>query len=257
MEQPVYFSNHLNEKLSGTLHLPDEASDKGIVIGHCFTCSRHTRVLQQISHDLSKTGFMTLRFDFSGNGQSEGNFAESSYTKNIADMKAAIAFISEQGANWIGLAGHSLGAAIAILTAAQLPAVGAVCSLAGRLSSARVIHFLNKNQTKELQQNGRVSFTSRGRSLQLLKEFFDDADQHNLPKTVAALTADLLIIHGEKDEIVPVKEAYRAHKLNPDSIDLAVIPEADHMFSDEKHRLQVAALVVDWFVKQADEAKPK
>ena len=89
------------------------------------------------------------------------------------------------------------------------------------------------------------------------EQLIDDADQHNLPKTFAALTANLLIIHGERDEIVPLKEAYRAHKLNPDSIDLTVIPEADHMFSGEKHRLQVAAIVVDWFVKQADEAKPK
>ena len=247
MEQQVHFNNQLNEKLSATLHLPDESSNYGVVIGHCFTCSRHTRILQQICKDLTGAGFMALRFDFSGNGQSEGDFAESSYTKHIAEMKTAIDFIAGKGADKIALAGHSMGATIALLTAAQLPSCKAVCSLAGRLSSTNASYFLNAHQTEELNQTGQISFTSRGRSLQLLKDFFADAEHYDLPKQIAALKCKLLIVHGDHDEIVSVEEAYFAHKLNPADIDLAIIPGADHMFIQENHRRQVAALVVDWF----------
>jgi pimeloyl-ACP methyl ester carboxylesterase len=102
-------------------------------------------------------------------------------------------------------------------------------------------------QTEELNQTGQLSFTSRGRSLHLLKDFFADAEQYDLPKQIAALKSKLLIVHGDNDEIVPVEEAYFAHKLNPAGIDLAIIPGADHMFTQENHRQQVAALVVDWF----------
>ena len=98
MEQPVQFNNHRGESLSGTLHVPAMPPDRGVVIGHCFTCSRHTRILQQIAQDLARAGFMAMRFDFSGNGQSEGVFAETSYSKHISEMKTAAAFLMEKGA---------------------------------------------------------------------------------------------------------------------------------------------------------------
>ena len=247
MPQQVHFKNHLSEKLSGTLHLPESATNRGVVIGHCFTCSRNTRILQQLGQDLAQAGFMALRFDFSGNGRSEGNFAESTYSKHVAEMKSAVDFVAGKGASKIGLTGHSMGATIALLAAAKLPAIRAVCSLAGRLSSTHADHFLNAVQLEELAQAGRVSFTSRGRFLKLSKDFFADATQHDLPKLIGAMKINLLVVHGDKDEIVPVKEAHMAHKSNPTHIDLAVIRGADHMFSAENHRRQTAAVVIDWF----------
>jgi len=250
MQQPVHFKNHLGEKLSGILHLPDRTTDRGVVVGHCFTCSRNTRILQQIGEDLTQAGFLVLRFDFSGNGRSEGDFGESSYSKHVAEMTSAVDFIAEQGAPHVGLAGHSMGATIALLTAAELPAIKAVCSLAGRLSSTSADHFLNAYQLEELAQAGRVSFTSRGRSLELSKNFFIDAARHDLPKLIKTIKFHLLVVHGDKDEIVPVTEARKAHEAKPTRIDLAVIPGADHMFSADNHRLQASALVVDWFDRQ-------
>ena len=249
MEQSVQFKNHRKESLSGTLHMPDTLSDRGVVIGHCFTCSRHTRILQQIAHDLAQAGFLALRFDFSGNGQSEGAFAESSYSKHIAEMRTAADFLMGKGATWIGLAGHSMGAAISILSAAESSIFKSVCVLAGRLSSTDATRFFDSEHLTELKQKGEVSFTSRGRRLKLSKTFFEDAGRYNLPGKIAALKTRLLVVHGERDEIVPVAEAYAAQKLNPSAVALSIIPEADHMFSDEAHRRHVAALAVDWFTK--------
>lgn len=250
MLKQVHFKNHLKENLSGTLHLPENSTGRGIVIGHCFTCSRNTRILQQISQELAQAGFIALRFDFSGNGRSQGDFAESSYSKHVAEMKSATDVVAGEGISKIGLAGHSMGAAIALLAAEKLPAIKAVCSLAGRLSSSNADHFLNAYQLEELAQTGRVSFTSRSRSLELSKGFFADATRYDLAKLIGTIKFNLLVVHGDKDEIVPVEEAHIAHKSNPGHIDLAVISGADHMFSAENHRLQTAVRVVDWFDRQ-------
>jgi len=252
MEESVHFNSNFGEKLTGTLHLPIGSSGHAVVFGHCFTCTRHTSILRDICNELTEEGFMALRFDFSGNGQSEGDFAESTYSKQISEMQTAAALLSQKGAFWIGLAGHSLGAAIALLTAARQQTVKAVCVLAGRLSGLNAMHFLSQNQRRELQQTGSVLFSSRGRALQLSNDFFADAEKYNLPEVAASMQMPLLVVHGENDEIIPIQEAYQAQALNPENIKLAVIPKADHMFSRIEHRQQVSELVVKWFKDQRD-----
>jgi uncharacterized protein len=253
MEQPVHFYNHQGEKLAGTLHLPDRTIRFGVVFGHCFTCSRHTGILRRICTELEAEAFMSLRFDFSGNGQSQGSFDESTFSKQIREMEIAAAFIAEKGAVRIGLAGHSMGAVIAILTAARMSTINAVCALAGRLSGLNATHFLSQSQRKDLYDTGRVSFSSRGRSLQISTGFFADAGQYNLPETITNLKTPLLIVHGDRDEIIPVQEAYLARQLNRESTTLAIFPGADHMFSHKDHRRQVAKLVVEWFKEHISE----
>ena len=247
MEQSIYFYNQKDEKIAGTFHLPNKPAESGVVFGHCFTCSRHTRIIRKICSELAEKNFLALRFDFSGNGQSEGEFAESTYSKQIHEMQMAAGVIAEKGAQWIGLAGHSMGAVIAILAAARTKTVKAVCALAGRLSGHSATHFFSKKQLKEFEDTGKVSFSSRGRSLQLSTHFFADTKLYDLPETVKSLQTPLMVIHGDADEIIPVQDAYLARTLNPEYTELAIVPGADHMFSAEMHRSQTSKLVVKWF----------
>ena len=247
MEQSIYFYNQQCEKISGTLHLPKRPAGCGVVFGHCFTCSRNTRIIRGICNELAAEDVLALRFDFSGNGQSDGEFSSSNYSKQITEMQTAAAVIAEKGALWIGLAGHSMSAVVAVLTAARTRTVKAVCALAGRLSGLNATHFFSKKQLKELEDTGRVSFSSRGRSLQLSTKFFADAKQYDLPETVKSLQIPLMVVHGDADEIIPVQDAYLAKTLNPEYTELVVIPGADHMFSAEMHRTQTSTLVVKWF----------
>jgi putative redox protein len=247
MEQSISFYNQQGEKIAGTLHLPKKPDGCGVVFGHCFTCSRHTRIIRQACNELAEKDVLALRFDFSGNGQSEGEFSASNYSKQIAEMQTAAAVIGEKGARWIGLAGHSMGAVIAVLTAARTPTVKAVCALAGRLSGLNATHFFSKKQLHELENTGKVSFNSRGRSLQLSTQFFADAKQYDLPKTVKSLQTPLMVVHGDADDIIPVQDAYLAKTLNPEYTELVIIPGADHMFSAKMHRTQTSKLVVEWF----------
>jgi dipeptidyl aminopeptidase/acylaminoacyl peptidase len=144
-----------------------------------------------------------------------------------------------------------MGSIIVLITADKMSTIKAVCTLAGRFSGLNTTHFLSQNQRKELQNSDRIFFSSRGRSLELSRDFFADAEQYNLSDIISSLKTPLLVVHGDQDEIIPVDEAYQAHDLNPEVTRLAVIPGADHMFSFKEHRQQISQLVVEWFKRKA------
>jgi len=251
MEHQIQFTNHRGEKLAATIHLPDGPSRRGVILGHCFTCSRHTTILRFVCHALADRGFTVLRFDFSGNGQSEGRFIESTCSKQIAEMQTAADYLAGRGVSWLGLAGHSMGAIVALLAGKEIESVRAICALAARSQVMGAADVLTPRQLQELQERGRVRFVSRGRALELSRDMFSDAARHDLGRAVASLVQPLLLVHGVEDEITPVDEAYRIQRYRPEGTRLAVIPGADHMFSGDEHRRLVAEVVVSWFVEQA------
>lgn len=253
MEEQIQFKNHKGEKLAATLHLPKAHEGLGVVLGHCFTCSRHTGILRQIAGDLSREGFIVLRFDFSGNGQSEGVFSESTYSKQIAEMQAAIDIVSTRGAQWIGLAGHSMGGLISFLTAAQTDGVKAACAVASRLTGIEANRFLSREQRAALKRDGEVLFNSRGRTLRLTDTFFSDADQFDPATLIASFDRPLLVVHGDMDEIISVEEAYKVKEISGGRADLDIIPGADHMFSREEDRHDASRYVAGWFKEQSTE----
>ena len=210
MEEQVQFKNLLGENLAGTLHLPQRTTARAVVLGHCFTCTRHTAVLRRLAADLAAAGFIALRFDFSGNGQSGGDFSQSTYSKQVAEMQTAVELVASRGAEWIGLAGHSLGGLICFLFASQTQTARAVCAIGSRISSMKATHFLSPTQREILEKTGEVSFTSRGRFLKITEEFFADANGFDLPGLLASFAKPLMMIHGDRDEIIPVAEAHRA-----------------------------------------------
>jgi len=247
MEKKITFVNTEGETLVGSLHAPEKETRFGVILGHCFNCSRHTRILQRIGKDLASAGYMALRFDFSGNGQSEGEFTRSTFSKQISEIETAADLLADKGVDWLGLVGHSMGATIAILSGSQREEVKGVCAIAGRSESAGAFKFLSEKQREELDRTGKATFESRGRSLALTETFFSDADQYSLARTIRRYPKPLLVVHGEKDEIIPVSEAHHAQEINPDGVELLIIPEADHMFMKEDHRRQVSERVAAWF----------
>jgi len=251
ISERVLFHNNQQLKLVGDLYLPDSTASAGIVFGHCFTCSRHTRILVETCLVLKSMGIAALRFDFSGNGQSEGEFAETNFTTHVNEMNSAIQLMQSKGVQWIGLAGHSMGSAISLLTASENPDVKAVCTLAGRYSGLNAMQLLSSLSTKELEDTGRISFVSRGRTLELKEQFFTDAQSYSLPDIVSNLKIPLLAIHGDQDEIIPVKELALCKELKPAGTEIVTIKGADHMFSDNKHRQNISATIADWFKNQS------
>jgi len=168
-------------------------------------------------------------------------------------MKVAASFMSAEEVSWFGLAGHSMGAMVALLAATEMDNVGAVCTLAAKASALHTTHFLNESQLHVLQNTGRVHFVSRGRNLELTDAFLADAARYELSKVLPSLVQPWLIVHGDQDEIIPVKDAHSLHQYKPADTELAIIPDADHMFSQDAQRQEVTELVVKWFKRQARE----
>lgn len=249
METTVHFRNQWEERLSGTHHQPDMPSEYGIVMGHCFTCTRHTGILRQAAAGLTAAGFHVLRFDFSGNGQSEGTFIESSYTKYITEMEDASNFLKTLGVKWLGFVGHSMGAAVSILAASRITGIRAVCTIAGRMTTLDPSGIFSPFQMQQFRETGRMKFVSRGRQLELDSRFINDMLSHDIRATLSSLRLPLLILHGTQDDIIPVDQAITAKTTNPDHVEQVLIPGADHFFSVEEHRVAVARKIAAWFTR--------
>jgi putative redox protein len=246
MAAAVHFENDHGEMLAGTLHLPEGDASKGVIIGHCFTCSRHTSILRETARKLTGRGIAALRFDFSGNGQSGGDFINTAYTRHIREMELARDFLAARGILRFGLAGHSMGAAIAVLSADRIAGVAGICAVAGRLGGLDPEASFSAEALAELRRTGRIHFQSRGRKLTLSKAFFEDAARYDIQETLAALETPLLVVHGDRDEIIPATHARAAKVRNPGAR-VEIIPGADHMFSDAGLRERAADLMAAWF----------
>lgn len=249
MDTDVNFLNHSGERLFGTYHRPDALSDHGVVLGHCFTCTRHTGILREAGTRLAAAGFHVLRFDFSGNGQSEGVFIETSYSKYVTEMEIAADFLKTYGVKWLGFAGHSMGAAVSVLAGSRLSGIRAVCAIAGRLTGMDPTRIFSPDQRRRFQETGRLEFVSRGRHLELDSRFLDDMLSHDMPAAVASLRIPLLIVHGTLDDIVPSDQAVKAQSVNPEHSELVMIPGADHFFSQMEHRDFAARKIAEWFTR--------
>jgi pimeloyl-ACP methyl ester carboxylesterase len=247
VETTIHFLNHRGERLFGTHHQPDTLSEYGIVMGHCFTCTRHTGILREAAAGLAAAGFHVLRFDFSGNGQSEGMFIESSYTQYVTEMEDAASFLKTHGVKWLGFVGHSMGAAVSILAASGISGIQAVCAIAGRSTTLNPSGIFSPLQMRQFQETGRMKLVSRGRHLELDGRFINDMLLHDIRTTVASLRLPLLIVHGTQDDIIPADQAITAKTINPDHVELFMISGADHFFSAEEHRDAASRKIAAWF----------
>jgi len=205
--EPASFTNSIGEKLSGTLHRPSVSNGFGFVIGHCFTCSRHTRILIDLSNALTDIGFCVLRFDFSGNGQSEGRFEDSTYSKQIDEMISAVAYMKKNKADHVLIGGHSMGGMVSLFTAAQNQDIAGVISLAVGSAPLHPDRLLTDIQKEQLVSSGNVSFSSRGRNLVLTRNFFDDADQYDVQEKNAKITSPDHNAIEEKDMVLDTGSA--------------------------------------------------
>ena len=249
MDTDINFLNHSGERLFGTYHRPDTPSEHGVVLGHCFTCTRHTGILREAGTRLAAAGFHVLRFDFSGNGQSEGVFIETSYSKYVTEMEIAADFLKTYGVKWLGFAGHSMGAAVSVLSGSRLSGIRAICAIAGRLTGMDPTRIFSPDQRRQFQETGRLEFVSRGRHLELDSRFLDDMLSHDMLAAVASLRIPLLIVHGTLDDIVPSDQAVKAQSVNPEHSELVMIPGADHFFSQVEHRDFAARKIAEWFTR--------
>jgi len=249
-------TNHKSEKiefegtqstLSGILHYPPRESKGGVVLAHCFTCSKSFKVMRRLATGIAEGGYSVLRFDFTGLGESEGEFSDTSVTTNVEDLQAALSYLRERGHTPNAMVGHSLGGAATLLAAAREPDVRAVATLAAPATADHVERAFSKSNVAEALASGRIRVEIAGRPFDISSTFFEDLQRHHSLDHVTDSGCPILVIHPTNDSTVVIEEGEKIFAAARQPKWFVAIPDANHLFSDSKHAISAAEVVVTFF----------
>jgi len=255
------FENSNGEVLAGLLELPERVDEISsfALFAHCFTCGKDIAAASRISRALAAQGIAVLRFDFTGLGNSDGDFANTNFSSNIEDLvRAAKALEAQYRAPQI-LIGHSLGGAAVLAAAAKLDSIKAVVTIGAPATAQHVAH-LFKEKEAQIQAQGEAVVALGAREFSIKKQFLDDIDQYSSTEKIRNLGAALLVFHSPLDTIVSIDEAGSIFQaaLHPKSF--VSLDKADHLLSKAADAEYVATTIASWASRyldlEQDDAQP-
>jgi esterase/lipase len=237
----IIFPNSKKLNLVGVLHSPKKESNSAIIISHGFTANKDRTRLIKLADNLSKIGFIVLRFDFSGCGES--NFSEITIKNQIDDLKSAINYIKKKGIKNISLIGESLGSLISVLSYNKN--IKTLVLLAPVTKSIVPSIIKNNEVKKELNKNGFIIYKKDNKDFKIPKEYFQERQRVNQKDILSKIKCPVLIIHGDQDNTIPLKHSESALKhLSKDS-KLELIQNGDHQLNNKTD--VVIPLIINWF----------
>ncbi|MBI5223939.1 alpha/beta fold hydrolase [Candidatus Micrarchaeota archaeon] len=229
LEEKFSFTS-TGDKIIAVLSEPEEKTTTAFVLLHCFTCTKYHRVIRNVSEALNEKGITTLRFDFSGNGESEGKIEDAFYTKMISEVKSAVTILKNRGYEQIGVGGHSLGAMIALLASSEDERVSSVLFIAGSSEAGRVREVFPKEIIEKAEKEGVAIGHAYDRDIPIKREFLRDLETYDVKKAVSNLKRPITIIHPIQDEIIPVFHARQLYDEASEPKKLHLIDGCDHLF---------------------------
>jgi putative redox protein len=239
------FSGSSGHQLAATLDLPDSEPAAYALFAHCFTCGKDVLAARRIAAGLTARGIAVLRFDFTGLGASEGEFANSTFSSNVADIILAADHLRRTRKAPAILVGHSLGGAAILAAAARIPEAKAVATIAAPSDPAHVTG-LFADRIADIRAQGTVEVSLAGRPFQIKREFLDDIAEHNLMGQIAALRRALLILHSPTDDVVGIDNATRIFVAAKHPKSFISLSGADHLLSERRDTDYVADMIASW-----------
>ena len=255
MQQNVRFDNARGQQLSGTLHLPDSGAPRAYALfAHCFTCTRNVKAAVHISDALAGAGLGVLRFDFTGLGQSEGEFADTHFSSNVEDLLAAAQWMEDEHEAPRLLVGHSLGGTAVLAAAHRLDDVVAVATIGSPADAEHVLHLVS-DDIATIERQGEAEVKLAGRPFHIRREFLEDVRSQSVRDGIRSLRRALLILHSPVDELVSIDEASRiyASALHPKSF--VSLDDADHLLSRERDSRYAGRVLAAWASRYLGEAE--
>lgn len=249
------FQSHDGETLSGRLETPDGDIKAYAVFAHCFTCTKDFVASRSIAGALAKRGIATLRFDFTGLGNSEGDFGNTNFSSNVQDLIAAAKSLDETHQAPKLLIGHSLGGAAILSAAPYIESATAVVTLAAPFDPSHVMHLFEENLAC-IEAKGEDKVDLFGRPFVVKKQFIDDIRQHNQRAHIAAMRKALLVMHAPTDTTVGIENAKMIYDsaLHPKSF--ISLDGMDHLLMNKEDVDYTANLLSNWAVRYIDK-EPK
>lgn len=239
------FAGTGGHQLAAALDLPDGAITAYALFAHCFTCGKDVLAARRIAAGLTARGMAVLRFDFTGLGASEGEFANSTFSSNVADIVRAADHLRETRKAPAILIGHSLGGAAILAAAARIPEAKAVATIAAPSDPAHVTH-LFADRVADIRAQGTVEVSLAGRPFHIKREFLDDIAEHNLMGQVAELRKALLILHSPTDDTVGIDNATRIFVAAKHPKSFISLSGADHLLNRKSDADYVADVIAAW-----------
>ncbi len=229
--------------LRGMLESPEQNIHSYALFAHCFTCGKDIAAASRITKALTAKGIAVLRFDFTGLGNSDGDFSNSNYSSNVEDLKAAADFLAQNYRAPSLLIGHSLGGAAVLSVAHQLPEVKAVATIGAPHEAQHVVHNFAAD-LDTIKENGEAEVTLGLRKFVIKKQFVDDLEQSE--SKIGNLKKALLVMHSPMDSTVSIAEAEKIYKDAKHPKSFVSLDNADHLVSNKADAEYIATTIAAW-----------
>lgn len=243
MRTKVEFSSQ-GQKLAGLLEAPDSTVRAYVLFAHCFTCGKDVATASRISRFLVQHGFAVFRFDFTGLGNSDGDFANTNFSSNTEDLLSAAAFLEQHYEAPQLLIGHSLGGAAVLAMAAQLPQVKAVVTIGAPFEASHVIHSFNAH-LETIESEGCAKVNLGAREFTIKKQFVEDL-RNQSTEHIKQLNKALLVMHSPVDLTVDISDAEKIYKAAKHPKSFVSLDTADHLLSKTDDSEYVAQTISGW-----------
>jgi len=242
----INFKNSRGLTLSGKIEFPlTQKPDAYAIFSHVFTGSKNLNATRNISRALTLSGIAVLRFDFTGLGDSEGDFAESNFSTNVADIMAASQFLEENYKAPNILIGHSLGGAAALYAAREIDSIKAVCTIGAPSEPDHVTHLFGLSLSK-IEEDGQADVTIGGRTFTIKRQFIEDIRAVNLEEITKNLKKALLILHSPQDSVVEIENAAKIYHAAHHPKSFVTLNNADHMLTNKDDAYYAANVISSW-----------
>ncbi len=242
----VSFVNANGYQLSARLEMPiNQHPHSYAIFAHCFTCSKNLTAVRNISRALNLSGMAVLRFDFTGLGDSEGEFSDTNFTSNVEDLIAAAQFLKDNYQPASMLVGHSLGGAAVLCAAARLPEIKAVTTIGAPFAPDHVSHLLAEG-IDEIEQSGQATVNIGGRPFQVKKQFLEDIREQELSEKIQKLDKALLVMHSPQDLTVSIDNAAKIYLAARHPKSFISLDGADHLLSNKLDSNYAGEMIACW-----------
>src|SRR6202011_3891327 len=250
------FASAEGHQLAAALDLPEREPLAYALFAHCFTCGKDVLAAKRMAVALAAKGIAVLRVDFTGLGSSEGEFSNSTFSSNVADLVRAAEHLRETRKAPAILIGHSLGGAAVLAAAGQIPDARAVVTIAAPSDPAHVTG-LFADRIEDIRQHGKVEVSLAGRPFHISSELLDDIAEHNLTAHVTKLHKALLVMHSPTDDTVSIDNATRIFVAAKHPKSFVSLAGADHLLSGKRDAAYVADVIAAWAERYLDPVAPE